>query len=123
MKIRQITNQPVIIMKNGQNKAVSFSGKKSQGMPKIKRETIKNGTQAGNNIENIFKDIGKLIKDIGKSIKKSYEKSDLRKLFMKTDSENIKKITPGLKQALKGAVILATGVGLYEVVRNKVSDN
>ena len=128
MKVQQIAKTSMITRTNTQGNLVSFSGNKANytknSMPSF-------GAKAPNPVagkeKTLFEEIGDLVKTVVNSVKKSYKKSEIKKIFADPAARKWNKFankSPKLAQAVKGAALLAAGVGAYEIIANKQrSDN
>ena len=125
MRVQQIAKTSMITRKNTQGNLVSFSGKKAEvpqnSMPKFEARTPKTSL---NKEKTLFEEIGSLLNDTLNTIKKSYKKSELKKIFVNPLERKWNKFSaksPKLAQVIKGAGWLALGVGLYEVTSSKLN--
>ena len=127
MRVQRITQTSIITRKNTRGDLVNFSGntvnKSKNSMPSFGVKAPKSAVEKE---RTIFEEIGDLVNSAVKSVKKSYKKSEIKKVLVDPLTRKWDKFaskSPKLAQAAKGAALLTTGVVLYEAAANKLNRN
>ena len=125
MKIQQIANTSIITKGNGQRDSIKFSGitpaAQNKSMPKFGAGIQK---AALNETKTLFQEFESLFSNGLNILKKSYEKSEIKRLFGDKAARKLDILTsksPKLAQAAKGAAAVTASVGVIEYGANKLN--
>ena len=125
MKIQQIANTSINTRGNRQNNSVKFSGinmtEQSKSMPAFKARMPEVPL---NKAKTLSQEVGGLFSDICNWIKRSYQKSELKRVVVEPFSKKLDKLaekSPRLVQAGKGAAAVTACVGVVDYTAHNLN--